>query len=31
VITKAIDAHADSELRQAGDDDGQADAIEPTG
>jgi integrase len=31
VITKAINAHADSELRQAGDDDGQADAIEPTG
>jgi integrase len=31
VITKAIDAHADSELRRAGDDDGQADAIEPTG
>jgi hypothetical protein len=31
VITKAIDAHADSELRRDDNVDGQADVIEPTG
>ena len=31
VITNAIDAHADSELRRDGNDDGHADAIAPVG